>query len=730
MENLRTDSPGGIMASVATNSDAHVDSSTPLIDDHPIPLKISIVGAGIGGLTAAIGLRRNGHEVHLFEQSRFANEIGAAVHLAPNSNGILRRWGIFAEHFGANPMEGMVECTQDGQVRRDIPFHMASKRWQHPWHLVHRVNLHDRLKKLATSQDEAGPSAVLHTSSKVIAVEPEKGTIWLANGTEVAADVVIGADGIYSMTRRYIKDTKLFSSGKAAFRFLISRQVAESDPITAPLVQKKGTLMMWCGDDRRIVMYPCNDNQLLNVVCIHPDTESHATKSDEWNKQGYIEQVLKVYREFDPAIKTLLGKVDPSTVKVWQLLDMEKLPAWTTAKLVLLGDAAHPFTPHQGQGASQAIEDAAALATVLPRGTASEEIPERLKLYQKIRYERAHAIQEYSRLAGVDWVDGKPTIDMMAFRDYNFGHDEIDHASNIFKRWKWAKKPDMYWRMPIAFGPFPGPLQDADGRRRVADSPSGRFTTMTVKFKTSRTFLETLFPTDEFRFKSPDTVTTATFSATNLDNLAWIGGKGYTHFGLYVHGVQYVKKDGTVIDGTYLPVLFESLADSVVSGREELGISKLFCDIDFHHDSKQNTGCMTASWRGAVFANICLSGLEQDDNLTAEDGTICGEPDEEGILVYQYIPAVGAPGKADAKYACEAKVRSARVEKVSRASPRASSGSGVAPQVKIDARDWKALPTLHHVMSVLAEVPIYEIVGAKVVEGSGAPDFSSSRRIE
>jgi hypothetical protein len=57
--------------------------------------------------------------------------------------------------------------------------------------------------------------------------------------------------------------------------------------------------------------------------------------------------VLKVYREFDPVIKALISKVDPSAIRVWQLRDMEKLPTWTTGKLVLIGDAAHPFTPRK-----------------------------------------------------------------------------------------------------------------------------------------------------------------------------------------------------------------------------------------------------------------------------------------------------------------------------------------------------------------------------------------------
>ncbi|KAH8905161.1 FAD/NAD(P)-binding domain-containing protein [Coniochaeta sp. PMI_546] len=701
------------------------DGFSPLVDECETPLKIAIVGAGIGGLSAAIGLRRNGHEVELYEQSRFANEVGAAVHLAPNSNGILRRWGIYAEEFGGNPMSHLVEFSMDGQVMKKADLTGPNQRWQHPWLLVHRVSLHDQLKKLATSEDGAGIPAKLHTASKVVQINPEEGTLTLENGETSTADIIVGADGVYSLTRKYIKDTKPFSSGKAAFRFLIPRSVAEADPVTQPLVADKGALLMWYSDDRRIVMYPCNDNEMLNFVCIHPDTESHATKCDEWNKQASIEQVLKVYENFDPAIKALISKVEPSSIKVWQLLDMETLETWTKGKLVLLGDAAHPFTPHQGQGAGQAMEDAAALTVVLPRGTAPEAIPERLKLYEEIRYERAHAIQDYSRKAGQNMVAGKPAIDMMQYTNHNFGHDEFDHASNIFKRWKWAKKPDMYWRMPIAFGPFPGPRMDAYGRRRLADGPTRRFTTTSIKFKTSRTFLETILPTSQFSFASADTVATASFSVTRLDKMAWLGGQGYTHLGLYVHGVQYTKKDGSTITGTYLPILFESLTDPIVSGREELGMPKLFCDIEMHNRSRS---ChIAASWRGATFANLSLSDLAEDDPAT-EHGTIGGEADY-GILVYRYIPAVGEPGKADAEYACvvpheeEAKVQKATVEKVWRARPEKAS-------VDIKGLDWDALPTLHHVTDVLAQIPVYEVLAAKVVEGRGVPDVMAARRIE
>lgn len=135
--------------------------------------------------------------IQVYEQSRFANETGAAVHLAPNSNGVLRRWGIFAEEFGAVPTERIQERLPSGEIMKDLDCTVPNKIWQHPWLLSHRVNLHEKLKSLATSQDGAGTPAKLHTSSKVVSFDPEKGEVKLEDGTTAIGDVILGADGSY-----------------------------------------------------------------------------------------------------------------------------------------------------------------------------------------------------------------------------------------------------------------------------------------------------------------------------------------------------------------------------------------------------------------------------------------------------------------------------------------------------------------------------------------------------
>ncbi|KAJ4347346.1 uncharacterized protein N0V89_011287 [Didymosphaeria variabile] len=242
---------------------------------------------------------------------------------------------------------------------------------------------------------------------KVVSLDSASATISLENGTQIIGDVVIGADGVHSIARKHTPggNVKPFGSGKSAFRFLVPRQLAAEDHKTEQFNQNNGELIIWYGDDRRVIMYPTSNNTLLNFICVHPEAESADESGETWDQTGNLAKLLQVYASFDPAVLTLLGKADPQSIRVWKLLDMEVIPSWTNERLALLGDAAHPFLPHQGQGAGVAIEDAAALSVVLPLGTKPDEIAERLKLYEEIRMERANKIQEFSRLAGKDLVE-------------------------------------------------------------------------------------------------------------------------------------------------------------------------------------------------------------------------------------------------------------------------------------------------------------------------------------
>ncbi|KAL9114601.1 MAG: hypothetical protein Q9227_001279 [Pyrenula ochraceoflavens] len=695
-------------------------------------LTVLIVGAGLGGLTAALGLRQQGHKVKIFESSRLATETGAAIHVAPNANGVLRKLGIKVENNGANTMDFNTIFSPTGAAHTTDLRPMAHL-WQHKWYLAHRLSLHTQLREAATSIKGKGEPAELYTSSKVVRVDTKAATITLSSGEIFSGDVVLGADGVHSSTRQFITEAaKPFSSGKSAFRFLLEKNLALQDPETAKFEFKDGEFLLWFGIDRRVVVYPTANNTLLNFVCIHPEEESEAT--EDWGAAGSVDALVKIYDKFDPGIKKLLGKAHPETLRVWKLLDMKILDDWTADNFALLGDAAHPFLPHQGQGGAQAIEDAVSLAVMFPFGTRREDIPDLLKLYQTARKERADTIQQYTRLAGKDLQSGDPPFDMMQFTNYNFGHDEWDHSTQLLRKYMWSKQPSSYWRMPMVWGPMPGPRQDCFGRPREGSQQT--FRTASIRFRTSRTMLQNLFPNDQFNFTSPGTNCFATFSCTTLDNMQWLGGTGYNHIGLYVHGVQYTKRTEEIVYGTYIPILFENLTDPIVSGREELGMPKLYSSIDISADT--GSYHVKTGWQGVQWGSFSLDGLRAvsvDPNASAVFGKDnSGNVRDDGQFIYRYIPKIGRlnKGKAESEFPVFVPNQDDRHEgepgTVKAQVERAWKATNTS--FAIDGLDWKQLPTLHHIVSRLAEIPCYEVLEGKIIEGRGVPDVSMAIRLE
>lgn len=468
----------------------------------------------------------------------------------------------------------------------------------------------------------------------------------------------------------------------------------------------------------------------MNFVCIHPQ-ELSDTKGDGWSQRGSKETLLSVYKDFTAEVHDILSLADVESLKVWPLLDMDQLPTWINGRLALLGDAAHPFLPHQGQGGGIAIEDAASIAALLPRGISKEEVPERLKLYEQCRMERAHKIQEHTRIAGRDLDDSsRSEFQMMEFTNYNFGHDEWHHSKDVLKRYLWGKNPDVFWRMPVVFGPAQGPRQTVWGAEY--DGNKAEYTNHAIRFKTSATYLKTLFPTKSFSFASPGTVAEASFEVRTLNKMDWLGGGGYNFFGLWIHGVQYTKKDGSKIYGSFLPILFESLSDPISTGREELGMPKMFCDIDIYR--RNNSSRIKASWRGAVWASLEWEDLEEVDAQPPTNGvpvdveslpSYARPVPDDGQFIYKYIPAVGKRGVADVEYPVFVDKNKSVTPAIPRRRWRAKNAKAA-----IEGLDWDALPTIHHVAAGLAEVPIYEILKAEIVEGTGVEDLRQTERME
>lgn len=314
---------------------------------------------------------------------------------------------------------------------------------------------------------------------------------------------------------------------------------------------------------------------------------------------------------------------------------------------------------------------------------------------------------------------------MASFTNYNLGHDEWDNSTQKLREWTWKRIPNAYWRMPTGFGPMPGPRQTHLGLPR--DATNAKTTSASITFKTSRTMLQTMFPHTQgqrWKFQSPGTYAYATFTQTTLEDLEWLGGLGYKLISLSLHGVEYEQEDGSTVKGQYVPVMFEDMADPIVSGREELGIPKVYSTIDSYRHEASYT--VRASWQGRVWGTFNLKGLVEENPAIHTPTNGSNIPVDSAILVHRYIPKVGREDKgiaADESVVVDDFSNFKPPPKVQKAY-RVSTAS-----FNIDPLSWQMLPTLHHIVSRLAELPIYEIADAKVVESTGLYDFSGARPI-
>lgn len=556
---------------------------------------------------------------------------------------------MIPEDHGANQTEWVSEYRPDGELVFSRDVRGLSKVFPYPWQLIHRVDLHNALKDIATSKKGKGIPAVLHTRSRVVSVDIEAPSLTLDDGSTHMGDFIIAADGIHSKIRSLLlKDLPPPEpSGTNAFRFLVPIDEIRADPKTAHFVEKSGQLLLLYGKDRRIVAYPCRNNTLLNFVAMHPEEETEAS-SEEWSQSASKDSLLNCYTSYTEDVQALLAKVSPEDIKLWSLLDHEEMGKenWVHGKVALLGDAAHGFLPHQGQGGAQAIEDSAAIGALFPLGTRSSDVQQRLKLYVQARYDRATLVQNFTRQAAFETPRGKhggKIIDPMQFMQANLSHDAYDHAHGILIRY--LNENALYRRMPMSFGPSPGPRQDLNGIQRKPLNAT--YKTSYITFKTYKSYLSTLLPSDDFQFSTEGMWTTATFSVTRLENLEWLGGRGYTMLGLYVHDILHKSSsdsdsdDSAELRGDFLPVLFENMADPIITGREELGFSKVFATLD-QKASSESSFVLSAGWEGTEFCRLTLDDLEEAPNTESAL--------RSPVLHYKTIPSSIKKGQ-DAEYA-------------------------------------------------------------------------------
>ncbi len=351
-------------------------------------LRISVVGGGLGGLAAALFLRRAGLDATVYEQMSELREMGAGIVIPPNMVRPLMSLGLADElHAFAVQLDAAWEFRrwEDGRVLFVQAMGDECQRlYGTPCYVAHRADL------LALFQ-RALPARAIQLDHRCVELRQGASAAELmfahrdGQRTKVITDVVIGADGIHSFVREAIvSQTDVRFSGLCAYRCLVPAD-------NAPSIALRPVQTLWLGPGRHFVHYPISGSRLVNVVAITPAGD---WRTESWTADGQISSLLAEFEHWDKRLCQLITSA--TDTKRWALFDRDPLERWTAGCIGLLGDAAHPMLPFFAQGAAQAIEDAAVLAACLrdaDRGSAAQA----LRRYESIRRPRASQVQVMSR---------------------------------------------------------------------------------------------------------------------------------------------------------------------------------------------------------------------------------------------------------------------------------------------------------------------------------------------
>jgi len=378
-------------------------SVSPRASDRSGP-SVAIVGAGIGGLAAALAISRAGLRVTVFEQARQFQNVGGGIQLAANGSRIAYRWGLAdaLAQCAAQP-EGFEVRAADGEVLTRLAFGATYVNDYGSPHLtMHRAQLHQVLL------DQLPPGTVRLGHRLTELTWGDEGPVRLefdgpgteTAGTVVEADVVIGADGMHSVVRGRVAaaltpdDQTPQQSPPQYSGYVAYRGIAPAEAVSS---LSPDTMYLWTGTTGRLLCYPIDCGRSFTTVLLELEPEG---APESWSASGSAEQLaaaMSVYGDVAAAQLT----AGTQQIRRWALYDRDPLDIWSSGPVTLLGDAAHPMLPHRGQGASQALEDAVVLSHCLAQaGDDPKELVTALARYEAIRSPHTAVIQTGARGRG------------------------------------------------------------------------------------------------------------------------------------------------------------------------------------------------------------------------------------------------------------------------------------------------------------------------------------------
>jgi salicylate hydroxylase len=347
-------------------------------------LQVILVGAGIGGLAAALALSDRGVAVTVLEQAQAMQAVGAGVQLSPNATRLLFRLGLEA------PLRAVAWAPEAVEVRDHLTCALnlrtrlgdfGQARWGAPYLQVHRADLQRLLLDAAATR----ASIDLRLGARVEALGQDGARAYarLHGGEAIFADAAIGCDGIHSKVRAALWGERAARFvGQAAWRGLAPADRLPADALAA-------IASVWTGADRHFVHYPVRGGALINVVGV---VAQRRWRAESWTAEADRSLFAADFDGWPASIAALISAVE--TPWLFAIHDRAPLTRWSKGRLSLLGDAAHPAPPFLAQGAAMAIEDGEALARHLASG---KDVAAALTAYDVERRPRTARVQAWSR---------------------------------------------------------------------------------------------------------------------------------------------------------------------------------------------------------------------------------------------------------------------------------------------------------------------------------------------
>ncbi|KIJ55835.1 hypothetical protein M422DRAFT_240459 [Sphaerobolus stellatus SS14] len=429
--------------------------------------RVAICGAGIGGLSFALGLSRyDDIEIHIYEAAEKFKEIGAGIGIWGRAITVLGRWGLDekARRISSAPAEAENSENSGFEIRRSdqSPGRVIGAFVNQSINLgFHRSHLHDLIAEELRQRGRA----TFHFKKRCVSFsqqddETDAVTIYFADGTSANSDVLVGSDGIKSAVRGHLlygesekgdlpdlpravrereHDWRRFVgthfSGAVAYRALINAEELRAiDPHNILLTNPGRKL--YTGKERHIVTYPVAGGRFINFVGLSsdPKRQEEWKSTTDWVCEAEHEELATYFHDFEPEASDLVKCVSKSSR--WAMYDLDPLPFWSKGRVTLLGDAAHATTPFLGAGGGQVLEDGYILSSMLgsPIATRSS-LAHVLKAYEAIRKESADRVILCSR---------ESCRSLQFLEEYAGASDEVvGNSLNRMARWLWEDRQEL-----------------------------------------------------------------------------------------------------------------------------------------------------------------------------------------------------------------------------------------------------------------------------------------------